>query len=839
MPNRADLMPVENVAKRLLATVSVAGLFVFAPNLPVIDAVSAVSNARAQVVETGLFGDGDSISEEEQLLLESDDLTFDTDRNLVIATGNVQIAYGRTTLVADRVEYNQQSGRVIAFGNVEILEPNGNRIFANEIDVTDDFSDGFISALNIETADNTRIAAESADRRGGTVTSFNNGVYTACKACEENPDKPPFWQIRAKKVTIDDDKRTIEYEDATFEFFGRPVVRLSHFSHADPAIKRKSGFLTPDFGGSGDLGFGYKQGYFFNLAPNYDLTVSGTYYAEQGFLGEAEWRHRTTNGEYSIRYAGIDQQRPENFVRDNGVDTVDSTEDDRHAITTRGLFNINERWKVGWNALLQTDENFARTYEIDGFTGRDITNQIYLRGIGEKNYFDLSAQDYLVQTDNLDELGNVLFFAGDQTASDQQATVLPLLDYNAVSGEEFDGGQISLDVNITSIDRDASQISNFDGTLGPPADNERFTGLEGNTTRASAFLEWKGSAITDGGLVSTLAVNVQADAIRQDINVLANNQFREAFPEELLVTNPDGSPLFQEQSIYRIMPAASLEIRYPLIAQTENASHIFEPIAQIIVRPDEDDIGQFANEDAQSLVFDASNLFEQNKFSGFDRVEGGTRANVGFRYSASFLSGASLDIVAGQSFHLDGENSFAATNDLVNVGQESGLETDRSDYVASIQLDNGEGVTVGAGVRLNEADLGLNRAEVSTRVISKGFTFIGAYAFTEAQPNYLDSVSILRDDPRDRHEVSGSASLRLDENWRAFGSARYDIVDHEFSSWGGGLAYSDDCFSFTASYRNLNPDFTGAANEHRFSFSVGLRTVGGFNRSFDFGGDDE
>ena len=817
LPTRSDLMPVKYVARQFLVTVSVAGLFAFAPSLSEHDTIRLVATAEAQVVETGLLGGGDPISEENQLLLESDDLIFDTDRDLVIATGNVQIAYGRTTLVADRVEYNQQSGRVLAIGNVEILEPNGNRIFANEIDVTDDFSDGFISALNIQTADNTRIAAESADRRDGTVTSFNNGVYTACEQCKENPDKPPFWQIRAKKVTIDDNKRTIEYEDATFEFFGKPVARLSHFSHADPAIKRKSGFLMPDFDGTDDLGFSYRQAYFFNLAPNYDLTAAGTYHTEQGFMGEVEWRHRLANGEYSIRYAGIDQQNPAQFRTDSGGDTADSVEDDRHALTTRGLFDINERWQFGWNALFQSDQNFANTYELSGFDVRDITNDVFLTGIGEKNYFDLRAQDFLVQNQTLDALGGANF-PGLQSATDQQATVLPLLDYNAVSGEEFDQGQISFDLNVTSISRDAPQISNPDGSAGIPAADERFTGLEGTTTRASAFLEWKQASISDAGLVSTLSLNVQGDAIRQDTDKL----------------DTIGNPLLVNESIYRVMPAASLEIRYPMIAQTENASHIFEPIAQIIVRPDEEEIGQFANEDAQSLVFDTSNLFSQSKFSGYDRVEGGTRANIGFRYSANFNTGGSIDIVAGQSFHIDGENSYAATNDLVNVGQESGLETDRSDYVASIQLDTREGFSVGAGIRLDEEDLGLRRSEVSTRVIDRDFTLISSYIFTDSQPNYNGDIH----KPRDRHEIQTAGSLRIDENWRAFGSARYDLVDNEFSNFGGGLSYSDDCFSFSVGYTNLNPDFTNAANEHRFSFSLGLRTVGGFDRSFDFGSEE-
>ena len=808
---------IELINKRntrvLLATCAAASLLAFSPvkldqNLNI-----TLSLASAQEIQASqIFDENTAPGAEEQLLLEADQLTFDNDRSVVVATGNVQIAFGESTLVADRVEYNQQSGRLIATGNVEILEPSGNRIFAQEIDITDDFKDGFVSALNIETADNTRIAAESAERRDGQITSFNNGVYTACKACEENPQKPPFWSIRAAKVVVNNEKKTIEYENPTFEFFGKPVLRLSHFSHADPAIKRKSGFLLPRVRDNDELGLSYRQGYFFNLAPNYDLTVYGTYYDRQGFLGEAEWRHRTENGQYSIRYAGIDQQEPEAFMASN-TPTVDEVETDRHAVITKGLFDINSRWQVGWDALFQTDANFARTYDLEGKDDNDITNEIFLVGIGDKNYFDLRAQDFLVQSRRLDELvDNALFpeFDGNQSATDQQATVLPLLDYNTVSGEEFEHGQISFDVNVASVSRDAPQISNFDNVAGASADNERFTGIEGNTSRISGELEWKASSISTGGLVSTASLSVRGDAIYQDTEQL----------------NSAANPLLNNDSIYRVMPAGAFEIRYPMIAQTEAASHIFEPIAQIIARPSERNIGEFANEDAQSLVFDTSNLFERDKFSGYDRVEGGTRANIGFRYSASFIEGGNLDIVAGQSFHLGGDNSFAATNDLTNVGQESGLETDRSDIVASLRVSDGAGVSAGVAIRLDEHDLDLNRSEVDVTVSQPDYSFRASYTFTEAQPNYRFD--------QDRHEVTGTGSLRLDENWRVFGSASYDIESSELYKHSIGVGYDNDCFSFSLSYSDNDNRTTGENTGSTIGVSLGLRTIGGFERDFDF-----
>lgn len=805
---------IELINKRntrvLLATCAAAGLLALSPVKIDQDLNISLSLASAQEIQASqIFDESTAPGEEEQLLLEADQLTFDNDRSLVVATGNVQIAFGESTLVADRVEYNQQSGRLIATGNVEILEPTGNRIFAQEIDITDDFRDGFVSALNIETADNTRIAAESAERRDGQITSFNNGVYTACKACEENPQKPPFWSIRAAKVVVNNEKKTIEYEEPTFEFFGKPVLKLSHFSHAGPAIKRKSGFLLPRVRDNEELGFSYRQGYFFNLAPNYDVTVYGTYYSNQGFLGEAEWRHRTENGEYSIHYAGIDQREPEQFSNN----TVDAVEEDRHAVITKGLFDINSRWQVGWDALFQTDANFARTYDLEGKDDNDITNEIFLVGLGEKNYFDLRAQDFLVQSRTLDELTDSAIFPefdGNQSATDQQATVLPLLDYNTVSGEEFGYGQIAFDLNLISVSRDAAQISNFDGILGSSSTpNERFTGIKGNTTRVSGELEWKASSISSVGLVSTASLSVRGDAIFQDTDDLDS------------VSNP----LLNNESIYRVMPAGQFEIRYPMIAQTEVASHIFEPIAQVIVRPDERNIGEFANEDAQSLVFDTSNLFERDKFSGFDRVEGGTRANVGFRYSASFIEGGNLDIVAGQSFHLGGDNSFAATNDLTNAGQESGLETDRSDIVASLRMNNGAGISAGVAIRLDEEDLDLNRSEVDVTVAQTDYSVRASYTFTEAQPNYRFD--------QDRHEVTGTGSLRLDENWRVFGSASYDIENRELFKHSVGVGYDNDCFSFSLSYSENENRTTGENTGSTIGVSLGLRTIGGFERDFD------
>jgi LPS-assembly protein len=751
----------------------------------------------AQNVGASIFGEAKT-DPNAKMLLEADQLVYNQDENTVAAVGGVRIAYNGYTLVARRVTYSRTSGRVIAAGDVEIVEPNGSRIFAEEIDITDDFRDGFVTSLRVETADNTRFAAESAERRDGEIAVFNNGVYTACEPCLKDPAKPPLWQIRANRVIINNATRRVEYEGASFELFGKPIAWLPRFSHADPAIKRQTGFLVPEPSYTENLGIVVRNSFFWAPAPNYDLTLSGTYTSNQGFLGEAEWRHRTFNGEYNLRIAGIQQQNPTDF----GTTKIDSAHEERVAVMSAGRFELNPRWTFGWNGLWQSDENFARTYNLRTFNTRDVTNQVYLTGLAGKNHFDIRGQQFLVQDDLIDQDP---LKAGNQKLQDQQGSAVPSLDLNRVSEESVAGGEISFDVNLRSIDRHDAQIVN-DDALATQGVNERYHGIAGGTSRLSARAEWRRSEIYSGAVV-TASLSGQADGVVQDTDALAS------------ATNP----LLVNESLVRGMPAGMLEIRYPMIASDGYATHLFEPVAQVIARPNETGVGSFTNEDAQSFVFDTTNLFERDKFSGYDRVEGGTRANVGFRYSASFLNGASLNLAFGESFHIAGQNSFAAA-DLVNAGLESGLETDRSDFVGAMTLNNGHGFSVGLGGRFNETNFELRRGELSTRYASPALSLAGSYVFIAPQPNYGYAVN--------RHEVNGSASMKLTENWRGFGSFSMDLEADNLYRHGLGLAYDDSCFSFSVAYDRVEDRYTGDPTDTSLTFRLGLRTIGDYSYKY-------
>ncbi len=722
-----------------------------------------------------------------QMLLEADELTYDNDAQLIIASGNIRIDYDGNQLVARKVTYNQRTGRLTAEGNVEIIQPDGTRTYADKIDITDDFKDGFVNALRVETTDNTRFAAQSAERVAGEVTTFNQGVYTACEPCKDNPDKPPLWQIKSKRIIWNAKEKTIKFRNARLEFFGLPLAFLPYLVVPDHTVKRKTGFLIPGFSYNTRLGFGAKVPFYVALSPTYDLTLAGTGYTNQGFLGEAEWRQRFDSGQYNLKIAGIHQNNPDAF----DPFTEDRDHENRGMIGSKGKFQINPRWEYGWDLMAQSDKNFSYTYKVEGFSDYVRKNEIYLTGLSGRNFFDLRAQKF-----NLQESTNSPTSSRDQL----QPWVLPTFDYSWTAPQPVLGGELNYDVNAQGILRYGRDFS----PIGNPVIGDTTPGLQGASGRVTSELEWKRTFIAPGGLALTPILAARTDSNFVDIDGLTRS------------------------SAFRAMGTAGLEARWPILFSTTSATHILEPVAQIFVRNNERLIGELPNEDAQSFVFDASNLFERDKFSGFDRAEGGIRANLGLRYSGTFNNGWGVHALIGQSYHLGGLNSFAATTDLVNVGYESGLESNVSDYVAMVGINDNSGFNLAARGRFDEETFELRRSEIEASLAKSRGSITGRYTYIQAQPLYGSSL--------DRHEISATASARLNANWSIFGSATYDIVSNTLVKDFIGFAYDDECFTYslTASESRspLEPDEKPVRS---IGFFISLRTLGdiGSTRTFD------
>ena len=255
------------------------------------------------------------------MLVQATEIRYDYTNNTVSAVGNVQLYYNGSTVEADEVIYDQKTKRLQARGNVRMTEPDGKITYGQFIDLTQDYRDGFVDSLRVETFDDARFAATRADRVKGNYTVMQNGVYTACEPCKDDPKKPPLWQVEAARIIHDNNEKMIYFEDARVEFFGVPLAYFPFMSYPDPSVTRKSGFLFPTFTYGTAYGFGAEFPYFWALAPDKDLTASVMATSQQGELLQGVWRQRLMDGSYSIKAAGIFQTDPAYFANRDGPDS--------------------------------------------------------------------------------------------------------------------------------------------------------------------------------------------------------------------------------------------------------------------------------------------------------------------------------------------------------------------------------------------------------------------------------------------------------------------------------------------------------------------------------------
>jgi LPS-assembly protein len=403
----------------------------------------------------GTMGAGaQSISTRVPLLFTAEELTHDRELGIVTATGHVEILQKERTLLADTVSYNERENIVTASGNVTLMEPGGDVLFADFMELTGDFKDGVIRGLRIRLSDNARIAATGARRSGGVRTEMRNAVYSPCDKCASKTGMPPLWQIKAAKIVHDEKEQVIEYTDAWMEIAGIPVVYTPYFSHPDPTVRRKTGFLTPRVGGSTALGTSISTPYFIAVAPNRDVTITPTLMTKERLLLQGEYR---------------ELQRDRLFEARGGI-TYDANNEFRGNIDSFIRHDVNDTWRWGADLKRSTDDTFLRRYQISSESS--LNSRFYAEAFRGRDY--ASADAYL--------------FQGMRESDDPGSTpiVFPMLELNHISQPGKYGESTSLDASLLVLTRtdgtDTRRLSVKGGIFKP------LYGLVGDVIELSASL---------------------------------------------------------------------------------------------------------------------------------------------------------------------------------------------------------------------------------------------------------------------------------------------------------------------------------------------------------------
>lgn len=692
----------------------------------------------------------------------ADKVTYDPATEIAVATGRVVITYGVYTLNATRVSFNQKTGAFTANGSVELREPNGNIMQAAQIELTNKFRDGFARHLKALLTNDVTITAIYAKRSDGRITVYEDAHYTACKGCETKSGAP-LWELVSDETTHDEKEHTLYHVNPRLKIAGVTVGGLPYLEHADPTVKRRSGWLVPDINTGKNYGVGVVTPYFWVLAPDKDVTFRPMFTSKQGPVADIEYRQRTKSGMYRVRGYGVYELSPNETVNDERL---------RGAVTTAGDFAMNDDWSWGWNGTATSDRRFLDDYDYDG---REIAqNEVYLRGLWDRNYVSAQALNFASLNSSVNE--------------NNLPTALPYVNGEHYFDQPIFGGEASVNWSVYSIFRDEA--------------SSPFTDVDHGTSqsRATADLRWKTRLIGDGGQLVTPFVNLRSDLY------VSNN-----VPD---ITVPGG---FREQeTTLRTLPAAGVDMRWPLIASYDYGQSIVSPVFQLIAAGNESDQDSIGNEDSVTLNFDHTSLFLQDRFTGYDRYESGVRTNIGLTYSFLGNNGGFVRASVGESFHLVGDNSFV---------DGSGLEGSSSDLVGAVTFQPWDELSLSYEVRAEEDLSAINRQEALLSLTFDRFSLNAAYLNIEAEPSYGRLV--------DEQWAQADFRVGVSEAWYLFAGLKYDIEQNRFDSKTIGLEFDCDCMNFKVAYSEKESTDTGEL-DRSLLMSIDLATLGGTKVSAGF-----
>jgi LPS-assembly protein len=289
--------------------------------------------------------------------LGTDNLRFDTETGNYIADGNVRYSDSSIRLVAERAEGNQESDtHKISNIQYQLVSRRGNG------------------------------GADSIDLQGA-IGQMHHSTYTTCDPSQ------PIWKLSAPQIEVDNDSGFGTARNAVLRIGKVPVLYAPYFKFPIDD-RRQTGLLYPKLSMSGRNGFDYAQPIYFNLAPNYDDTLTPRYMSKRGLMLDNEFRYLYSGGKGQLDTTYM----PNDKLRD----------EDRGKVEFGGYHNINRYWQARANMAWVTDERYIEDFSnrLAGVTASNLQSTIGVYGTGRSWTAGVMADhwqltDYTLTEDSL------------------------------------------------------------------------------------------------------------------------------------------------------------------------------------------------------------------------------------------------------------------------------------------------------------------------------------------------------------------------------------------------------------------------------------------------------
>ncbi|KAB7648719.1 LPS-assembly protein LptD [Polymorphobacter fuscus] len=680
---------------------------------------------------------GAPVAEGDVIGFAADEMRYDDRGQIVTASGNVRLNRDAWRLAADAIEYNQLTGVVIATGNVVAIDPEGNQALGDRIELTDSLRDGAIDNMLLVLNDGGRLAAVEG-QRSDQVFNLRRAVYSPCAVVgSDGCPQTPAWQIKALRISYNRGKHRLSYRNASLELFGVPVMYLPSFSHPDGEAKQASGLLLPGIKLQRQLGLGISLPYHFALAPDRDITVTPWFYTAVNPALQLQGRRLFAKGPIEIDSLFTYTRLGDADANGNIVDKGNRF---RGYFALKGNLQHTPEWRSRFSVRLTTDDTFNRLYGL-GFD--DMLRSTYaLERQTSDSYLSVAAWAFqgLRITDRAGEI----------------PFVLPLIDYDWRPRDLVLGGRLHFGANSMNLFRTDGQ----------------------DVARALAFARWDRSLLTPIGQRVTFTGMMRGDVYHVD------NADKATLPAYAGV---DGLRA-------RAIPVAAVDVEWPFAGPALGGTQTITPRVQLVATPATQN-ANFPNEDSRAIELEDINLFDLNRFPGYDKFESGTRITYGIGYALD-RPGWALTSEIGQSVRIAGDGSAFPAG--------SGLSDQLSDFVGRTSLKYGRYFELIHRFRVDRSNLAVRRNEFDIQIGSPQ---------TYATIGYIKlNRNILLEDLEDREELRAGGRVAIARYWSVFGSAIVDLTTatsnplttgngFEFIRHRIGAEYEDECFRLGVSWR--------------------------------------
>lgn len=528
----------------------------------------------------------------------SDSATYDSNADILTASGAVRMEREGNYLAADEVVWNRKTGEVRARGNVVVVTPQGDKLVGDNVLLTDTLRDGAIDNLLVILDSGGRIAARRGIRNGDVIT-LETAIYSPCPVTTASGcPKRPSWSITAARVIENPTTQRVRFEGGRLQLFGINLPLLPIFS-VGTSSDGSSGWLVPEISYSTRKGLEVAVPYHLQMAPNRDLTL--TPHAYTGVWPALEAKYRQLNRLGAFQLGGFVTYGAIESANINATDTIEG-HNIRAYFEGNGKFQLDPFWSVTGSFRWATDKTVTRRYDLT----RDdrLRNVINVERIAPDSYLSIAGWA----------------FEG-LRADDQQKQIpiaLPAIDARYRTTDPVLGGTIELQGNSLFITRIEGQ----------------------DTQRAFASARWDLRKLTRWGQEVSFTGYVRGDVYHTDN--------AESTPVSLY----SGTNGWHTRGI----AALAADIKWPFVGPLLGGVQTLVPRVQLVLTPPTPNL-DIPNEDARSVDLEDSNLFALNRFPGYDRWEDASRITYGADWSLE-RPNLSIESTIGQSYRIQSRPSI-------------------------------------------------------------------------------------------------------------------------------------------------------------------------------------